>query len=111
MSRLAEIPRLILFRSAFTVVLYQARAASALAAMTASRAVLASVFPLFSSTMYEKLGIPGASSLLAGVLVVLLPVPWVFNCMCIRVALSHKSSDAVPGADYSDRLWGKGAAA
>ena len=52
--------------------------ASAASANGLARYLLASVFPLFTIQMYEKLGINWASSLLGFVSVALLPVPWLF---------------------------------
>jgi len=71
----------------FTIDVYLPQASSAVAATTAARALLACGFPLFSTQMYHSLGVPGASCLLAGIAVVLTPMPWVFN-------------------HYGDRLWG-----
>ncbi|CAK7210458.1 hypothetical protein SCUCBS95973_000790 [Sporothrix curviconia] len=52
--------------------------ASGASANSLARYSLASVFPLFTIQMYEKLGINWASSLLGFVSVTLLPVPWLF---------------------------------
>lgn len=57
---------------------YQATTgASALAANGLLRYILGAVFPLFTLQMYENLGIAWATSLLAFIVVGLLPVPWV----------------------------------
>jgi hypothetical protein len=57
---------------------YQAQnSASALAANGLLRYTLGSVFPLFTLQMYKSLDIWWATSLLAFVTVVLMPVPWV----------------------------------
>ncbi|ODV73886.1 MFS transporter [Cyberlindnera jadinii NRRL Y-1542] len=53
--------------------------ASALAANNLLRYVLASVFPLFTVQMYERLHIDWASSLFAFIAVGMLPVPWVIE--------------------------------
>ncbi|CAK5271161.1 unnamed protein product [Mycena citricolor] len=50
---------------------YQMTAASALAAGMASRALVASVFPLFSLQMYHNLTVQGATSLLGGIAVLM----------------------------------------
>lgn len=52
--------------------------ASGASANSLARYSLASVFPLFTIQMYEKLGINWASSLLGFVAIALLPVPWLF---------------------------------
>ncbi|CCH42962.1 Polyamine transporter 2 [Wickerhamomyces ciferrii] len=80
----------------FTVVLYFSMAypplslASALAANNLLRYVLASVFPLFTVQMYDKLGIDWASSLFAFIALAMVPVPWVFEKW--GPALRQKSS-------------------
>jgi multidrug resistance protein len=51
--------------------------ASAFSATGIVRYLLGCVFPLFTLNMYEGLGIDGATSLLAGVTVLLMPIPWV----------------------------------
>ncbi|CDR44381.1 CYFA0S14e02432g1_1 [Cyberlindnera fabianii] len=53
--------------------------ASALAANNLLRYILASVFPLFTVQMYDRLGIDWASSLFAFIAVGLMPVPWIFE--------------------------------
>nr|GAT58080.1 MFS transporter [Mycena chlorophos] len=58
---------------------YQLTAASALAAGTAGRAIFGGVFPLFSIQMYHKLTVQGATSLLAGLMCVCAPIPFLFN--------------------------------
>ncbi|KAG4031723.1 hypothetical protein MFRU_008g00850 [Monilinia fructicola] len=57
---------------------YQASTgASALAANGLLRYILGAVFPLFTLQMYENLGTAWATSLLAFIVVAMLPVPWV----------------------------------
>jgi hypothetical protein len=57
---------------------YQAlTGASAFAANGLLRYLLGAVFPLFALQMYEKLGTGWATSLLAFIAVVLMPIPWV----------------------------------
>lgn len=51
-------------------------AASALAINTVVRSALGASFPLFASQMYQRLGTPGATSLLAGLAVLFVPVPF-----------------------------------
>lgn len=54
-------------------------AASALAAGMASRALIGGMFPLFTVQMFERLTIQGASSLLAGILCLMMPLPFMFR--------------------------------
>lgn len=56
---------------------YHRYASSALACQSFCRNILAGIFPLFSQTMFRKLGFPGASSLLGGIAALLTIVPWV----------------------------------
>ncbi|KAJ7902881.1 major facilitator superfamily domain-containing protein [Mycena olivaceomarginata] len=58
---------------------YQMTAASALAAGMASRALVGSVFPLFTLQMYHSLTVQGATSLLAGIACLLAPIPFIFK--------------------------------
>jgi MFS family permease len=57
---------------------YQAYAASSLAGVVLVRNVVGAGFPLFAERMYEKLGYEWASSLLAFLAILLIPIPWVF---------------------------------
>ena len=68
--------------------IYTITAASALAAAMASRALVAGIFPLFSLQMYHKLGVQGATCLLAGLLCVMAPVPFVSCRSALSSALS-----------------------
>lgn len=56
---------------------YLASAASALAINTVCRSAFGAGFPLFASQMYDKLGVPGASSLLGGLAILFLPAPFI----------------------------------
>lgn len=56
-----------------------ASVASALGANNLLRYLLASVFPLFTTQMYEKLGIDWATSLFGFIAIALLPIPWIFQ--------------------------------
>jgi hypothetical protein len=68
---------LFVFTSTFTylVTAYRPIAASAMASNSALRSVFAAVFPLFASQMYARLGTLGATALLAGLTLVLAPLP------------------------------------
>jgi hypothetical protein len=57
---------------------YEIFAASANAASSATRSVLAVVLPLATTPMFNRLGIAGACSLLAGLSVVMCPIPFIF---------------------------------
>lgn len=52
--------------------------ASAMAANGLLRYALGAAFPLFTVQMYDKLGIPWATSLLGFLSLLMLPIPWVF---------------------------------
>ncbi|KAK4331080.1 Polyamine transporter 4 [Rhodotorula toruloides] len=58
---------------------YQTHAASALAAGMASRALVGSVFPLFSLQLYHAATVQGATCLFAGIACLLAPIPFVFK--------------------------------
>ncbi|KAF5522445.1 Efflux pump atB [Colletotrichum aenigma] len=60
--------------------IYHRYASSALAAQSMCRNLLAGVFPLFTSTMFQKLGFGPAGSLLGGIGLLLSLVPWL---LCI----------------------------
>lgn len=57
---------------------FQKFSASAVAANTFLRSVFAAVFPLFVNPMFHNMGIGPASSVLGGVAVVLIPIPYLF---------------------------------
>ncbi|KAG7093210.1 hypothetical protein E1B28_006897 [Marasmius oreades] len=69
------------FTSVFTYLVsaYRPIAASAMASNSAMRSTVAAVFPLFAGVMYERLGTVGATALLAGVMTVMAPLPFVFR--------------------------------
>ena len=69
-----------IFQSALNYLIdtFQRYAASAIAANTFLRSVLALAFPLFINPMYSKLGIPWATSVFAFFGVLLIPIPFVF---------------------------------
>lgn len=53
-------------------------AASALAANTVCRSAAGAAAPLFTQQMFNALGVGGGGSLIAGVAVLLMPIPFVF---------------------------------
>jgi len=69
-----------IFTSVFTylVTAYRPIAASAMAANSALRSSFAAAFPLFAHPMYVRLGAPGATALLAGLMTLMVPLPFVF---------------------------------
>ncbi|SCV72568.1 BQ2448_4105 [Microbotryum intermedium] len=69
---------LFIFLSIFNYLIdvYLMNAASALSFNTVCRSSFGAGFPLFSTAMYRKLGIPGASSLLGGLAIVFIPAPF-----------------------------------
>ncbi|PYI13135.1 bicyclomycin resistance protein [Aspergillus violaceofuscus CBS 115571] len=62
----------------FLVDAYPQYAASALAANGFARCSFAAAFPLFGVQMYEKLGYQWATSLLAFLTILMMPLPWLF---------------------------------
>ncbi|KAH9476477.1 Efflux pump atB [Psilocybe cubensis] len=68
------------FTSTFSymVTAYRPIAASAMAANSAMRSSFAAVFPLFAGAMYHRLGTVGATALLAGLMALMTPLPFVF---------------------------------
>ncbi|KAJ7042798.1 major facilitator superfamily domain-containing protein [Mycena alexandri] len=73
---------------------YQMTAASALAAGMCSRALVGSVFPLFTIQMYHTLTVQGATSLLAGIACLLAPIPFVFRVYGARMRERSKHAAA-----------------
>jgi MFS family permease len=63
---------------AYLVDAFTVHAASALAASTLLRAVVAAVLPLAAPRMYARLGLGWGNSLLAFISLGMLPVPWLF---------------------------------
>ncbi|KAJ3813559.1 major facilitator superfamily domain-containing protein [Lentinula aff. lateritia] len=63
----------------YLVTAYRPIAASAMASNSAMRSTFAAVFPLFASYMYDGLGTVGATALLAGVMTLTIPLPFVYR--------------------------------
>jgi len=57
---------------------YQTFSASALAGVILVRNVVGAGFPLFATQMYERLGLEWASSLLAFLSILMIPIPWIW---------------------------------
>lgn len=62
----------------YIVDVYKKNANSAIAANTFVRAMFGAVFPLFAESMYRRLGVPWATSLLGFFTLLMLPVPVLF---------------------------------
>ncbi|KAL9057984.1 MAG: hypothetical protein Q9162_001976 [Coniocarpon cinnabarinum] len=68
----------ILGTSCYLVDAYQAiNTASAIAANSLLRYIMAAAFPLFTVQMYDRLGVNWAASLLGFVAIAMLPIPWI----------------------------------
>ncbi|KAL4785161.1 major facilitator superfamily domain-containing protein [Aspergillus varians] len=74
--------------------------ASALAANAVLRSIFGAVFPLFGTQMYQKLGVPWASTLLAFVALAMTPLPWVFYRFGPRIR--NRSSYHLKTRDYAE---------
>lgn len=77
---------------------YLMYAASAVAANTVLRSACAAASPLFTQYMFEVLGMGGAGSLIGGIGVLLIPIPFVFYCYgaVIRARSKFTPTDEVP---------------
>lgn len=62
----------------FTTDAWRPVAASGMGANSLMRSLFACIFPLFSNQLYRGLGTVGATSLLAGLNVLMVPVPFLF---------------------------------
>ncbi|KAK7968051.1 MFS general substrate transporter, partial [Apiospora aurea] len=69
-----------LFNSVYTYIgmIYAPYAASVFAGATLFRASLGAAFPLFAPAMFEKLGVGPGNSLLGGIAVLFIPIPFIF---------------------------------
>ena len=61
----------------FLVDTYQLYAASAVSGNTFLRSILAAAFPLVASPMFHNLGVGPAVSILGGIAVIAIPVPFI----------------------------------
>ncbi|KAJ4488176.1 MFS general substrate transporter [Lentinula aciculospora] len=77
----------LVFTSVFTylVTAYRPIAASAMASNSAMRSSFAAVFPLFAGYMYARLGTVGATALLAGLMTLTVPLPFIFRRIGARL--------------------------
>jgi hypothetical protein len=80
------------FTSVFTylVTAYRPIAASAMASNSAMRSTFAAAFPLFAGAMYHRLGTVGATALLAGLTLMMAPLPWV-AILPLRCFVEHSN--------------------
>jgi len=76
----------------YIIDVYLMYAASALAANTIVRSMVGAAFPLFATQMFDRLGVPWASSTLAFLCVAMIPAPVVFFYFGERVRGMSKFS-------------------
>ncbi|KAF3092304.1 hypothetical protein TWF102_005459 [Orbilia oligospora] len=76
--------------------------ASALGANSLVRYVMGAAFPLFTVQMYRNLGIPHAGTVLAGISVALMPLPWVIFVYGARLREKSKFINEVSGKEAED---------
>lgn len=70
---------------------YTTYAASVLAGNAFMRSSFGAVFPLFATQMYHKLGVGWASTLLALLAVIFIPIPFVLYKVCPSLSSFHLS--------------------
>ncbi|GAA6019427.1 hypothetical protein JCM11491_004824 [Sporobolomyces phaffii] len=82
----------LIFRSLQTYLIdaYERFAASALASNVVARSIAGAVFPLFARSMFAHLGVGPSCSLLAGLMAVLVPVPFLFERYGERIRRGSK---------------------
>jgi hypothetical protein len=78
--------------SKYIIDVYLQYANSAISANAIVRSFFAASFPLFSSKLYHKLGVPWASSMLAFVAIAFIPVPILFYVFGQRIRSWSKSA-------------------
>ncbi|KAM0749464.1 MFS general substrate transporter [Meredithblackwellia eburnea MCA 4105] len=85
---------LFIFLSCFNILIdtYLWNAASALAINTVCRSAFGAAFPLFATQMYNKLGTPGASSLLGGLAIVFIPAPFLMKKYGKKIRMMSKNA-------------------
>ncbi|PCH41178.1 MFS general substrate transporter [Wolfiporia cocos MD-104 SS10] len=81
-----------IFTSTFTylVIAYRPIAASAMASNSALRSTFAAAFPLFAKAMYDRLGTVGATALLAGLMTLMTPLPFIYYKMGARLRATSR---------------------
>jgi MFS family permease len=77
----------LIFTSVLTylIIAYRPIAASAVASNSFMRSSFAAAFPLFSTQMYNRLGTVGATALLAGLMTLAVPLPFIFKRIGPRI--------------------------
>jgi len=75
---------------AYVVDTYLIYAASALSAQTMLRSAAGAAFPLFTPQMFDRLGTQWACTLLAGLMLLLAPIPYVFRRYGARIRARSK---------------------
>jgi DHA1 family multidrug resistance protein-like MFS transporter len=89
---------------------YLMYAASAVAANTILRSACAAASPLFTQYMFDSLGVGGAGSLIGGIGVLLMPIPFVFYKYgaAIRMRSKFAPSDETPHSPEDEEKAVKG---
>ncbi|GAA5824765.1 hypothetical protein JCM3770_007148 [Rhodotorula araucariae] len=93
---LQGVASVLIFRSLQTYLIdaYEKNAASALTANVVLRSICGAVFPLFAPVMFHRLGVQWGCTILAGIMLVLCPVPYIFARYGERL---RKKSRFAPG--------------
>lgn len=96
----------LVFTSVFTylVTAYRPIAASAMASNSAMRSSFAAVFPLFAGYMYSRLGTVGATALLAGIMTLTVPLPYVHE---VYLPNNCQDTDCARHKFYFQTNWSK----
>jgi multidrug resistance protein len=83
---------ILVFTSVLTylVAAYRPVAASAMASNSAMRYTFGACFPLFAGQMYTRLGTVGATALLAGLMTVAAPLPFIFKRIGPRIRATSR---------------------
>ena len=76
---------------------YRMYSASAFAANTMARSAVGAAFPLFTRQMYEGMGVNWASTLIGGIALLLLPIPFLFYKYGPRIRARSKFSPSKVG--------------
>lgn len=95
---------------------YGIYAASASAALSTSRSIVATALPLATAPMFARLGIAGACSLLGGLSLLMCPIPFIFICkgQIIRerskfcIALQKRKEESAQEAEHHQQRKGIG---
>jgi DHA1 family multidrug resistance protein-like MFS transporter len=85
------------------VLTFKSSAASAIAANTVVRSFVASIFPLFSTYMFDGMGVQWACTLLGCIAAAFVPVPLVFYLYGAKIRARSKFANALL-AEEDDEL-------